>query len=169
MLKAADTECKSYANNLLYDAALDLPSELYSDIAIVSRDSNGRITGITTDSDKINRLQALYIKNVLSSMSDRKKAVISIPLGNLTGSIFLSGRGPLIHLYIVPLGSAEADIESVFSSAGINQTKHTLYINAKISVRALFPFTTEATSEVKIPVSETVIVGDVPAFYAEGR
>lgn len=169
MLEAADSECGHLASRLLYDAALALPSELYSDITVVSRDSSGRITGISSNSDKINRLQSLYIKNVLSALSDNKKATISIPLGNLTGSIFLSGRGPSIKLIMIPTGSVEADIKSEFSAAGINQTKHTLYINAKISVRALFPFSSKTTSEVKIPVSETVIVGDIPTFYAEGR
>ena len=63
------------------------------------------------------------------------------------------------------VGNLGTDIESSFSSAGINQTVDTVYINAEITLRAVYPFSETLTRKVKSPVSETVIVGSVPGAY----
>lgn len=57
-------------------------------------------------------------------------------------------------------------LKSEFSSAGINQTLHRIYLQIKCNVVILTPFSSvdeSITSQVLL--AEAVIVGDVPATY----
>ena len=58
------------------------------------------------------------------------------------------------------------DFKTDFESSGINQTRHKIYLEAKTQVKVIVPLTT-SIKEVKaqIPISETVIIGDVPNSY----
>ena len=53
-----------------------------------------------------------------------------------------------------------------FEDAGINQTRHRIYLEVNTKVKVVIPLTTD-TKEVKaeIPICETVIIGDVPNSY----
>ena len=60
-------------------------------------------------------------------------------------------------------GNVSADFNSSFESAGINQTKHQIYLDVKTSVYSFLPgFRTTTDVETNILVAETVIVGAVP-------
>ena len=63
-------------------------------------------------------------------------------------------------------GNIETNIDSEFTSVGINQTRHRIYLDLKCVVGILTPFKTinkEVSS--KVLLTETVIVGDVPSTY----
>ena len=74
--------------------------------------------------------------------------------------------GPKITVKMQQVGNIVTSYESIFESAGINQTRHTIYLEAKTQVKVVIPLTT-STKEVKsqIPICETIIVGDVPQSY----
>lgn len=63
-------------------------------------------------------------------------------------------------------GKIEADIDSEFSSVGINQTLHRIYLNLNCSIGILTPFKSiSKTVSSKVLLTETVIVGEVPSTY----
>ena len=163
MKAAAEAEAERFASALMYDTAVSLPDELFSDLSEIRAGE-----GIVLDAARVNKIRSLYASQLLSEFSDSGRAAFYVPLGNLTGSVLLSGRGPTVKLYTALVGAVETDIVSEFTEAGINQTRHTVYITARLKVRALFPFSSSETAEIKIPVAEAVTVGDVPAFFAEG-
>lgn len=138
----------------------------YSDIVSISKDENGNITSVQTDIAKLNRIFAnvsLSVQNQLSDLSDEK---ISIPLGAVLGETIFAARGPKIDFRIIPVGSVETDFKSEFSSAGINQTRHRIYILFKTEIGVAIPFVEKKTVvTTSLPVAETVIVGDVPDCY----
>lgn len=142
----------------------------YSDIVSISKDENGNITSIQTDIAKLNRIFAnvsLSVQNQLSDLSDEK---ISIPLGAVLGETIFAARGPKIDFRIIPVGSVETDFKSEFSSAGINQTRHRIYILFKTEMGVAIPFVEKKTIvTTSLPVAETVIVGDVPDYYIDIR
>jgi len=138
----------------------------YDDIVVISRDRAGNITSIRTDVVKLNKLSAKISQDIGQRLSRLHKDKISIPLGTLLGIPILAASGPELHMDVMPYGSVEADFKSEFSSEGINQTRHTIYllVKAKVSVTVpLFSKNTEVTAA--IPVAETVIVGKVPGIY----
>lgn len=78
----------------------------------------------------------------------------------------LSGISPSIKVAMERAGSIDSRIDSEFTSVGINQTLHRIYLNLKCSIGILTPFKT-VTKDVysKILLTETVIVGEVPSTY----
>ena len=96
-------------------------------------------------------------------MSDTE---LSIPLGTLTGSALLAGRGPRFRVRMQSVGSCSAHFENAFEHAGINQTTHSILLYVDVSVSILLPgFNTSAKVSNAFSVAETVIVGDVPDTY----
>ena len=91
---------------------------------------------------------------------------LSVPVGTLLGSPFLAGRGPLIRVRMQSVGSSSAHFENAFTSAGINQTKHQIYLVVDVYVSILLPgFSTTTKFSNTYSVAETVIVGSVPDNY----
>ena len=81
---------------------------------------------------------------------------------------FLSGKGPTIPVQIISIRNSDANFNSHFTQAGINQTRHQLTMSVGVDVAVLVlgesaSFT--VTSEVV--VAETIIVGDVPDTFLQ--
>ena len=75
-------------------------------------------------------------------------------------------RGPELHLRALALGTASAEFESEFTSAGINQTRHRLWLVLSVPVTVLLPGGgEELTVDSRLCVAETVIVGQVPQTW----
>ena len=107
---------------------------------MIERSEGGAVASVSVDPYKANLLRSAYVNRLSAVLADRERLAVAIPLGNFSGNIFLSGRGPKVRVYAMSVGNSGADIESSFSSAGINQTVHTVYINAEITLRAVYPF-----------------------------
>jgi sporulation protein YunB len=62
-----------------------------------------------------------------------------------------------------PIGYIETKYESIFESAGINQTRHKIYVQVYVKLKVIIP-TKNDEIEVKgeIPIAETIIVGKIP-------
>jgi len=138
----------------------------YDDIVIFNRDNEGKVTALSTDIVKINILKSKITNMVLDSISELDTSEISIPMGNILGGGIFSGRGPRIPIKIVPLGSANAQFISVFSSAGINQTLHKIVMEPTIRISILLPgFSTSSEITAQVTVAENIVVGTVPDQY----
>lgn len=91
---------------------------------------------------------------------------LAIPLGSLTGSNLLAGRGPYIRVRTQSVGSATARLRNALTAAGINQTKHQVLLDVEVYVTVLLPgFATSVKVNNELCVAETVIVGNVPQTY----
>ncbi len=78
----------------------------------------------------------------------------------------LAGRGPGVKITISTIGDVETDLKSEFTSQGINQTLHRIYLQVKCKVNILTPFENmqkEITNQVLL--MENVIVGNIPNTY----
>ncbi len=67
---------------------------------------------------------------------------------------------------ISSIGDVETDLRSEFTSQGINQTLHRVYLQVKCEVNILTPFdniSREITNQVLL--MENVIVGNIPNTY----
>ncbi|NLJ31721.1 MAG: sporulation protein YunB [Clostridiales bacterium] len=137
----------------------------YSDLISVERSDSGEVLAITTNMVKMNELKAVIIQDVQDRMDSHTD--VGIPIGTFTGNDFLHGRGPEVPLRLTLSGNVNAEFKSSFQSAGINQTKHQIYLNIHTSVYSLIPgFATTTEVDTNLPVAETVIVGQVPQVVA---
>lgn len=86
--------------------------------------------------------------------------------GNFTGNSFLAGHGPEIKVKVIPAGTVNTEFKTEFISAGINQTRHRVYLGVECNMRVIAPFATEdIIVENSVTVAETVLIGEVPEFY----
>ena len=149
-------------NETLYDAGVD-----YDRLISLEKDNEGHITAVKSNMAEFNRLQSAVLADVLQRLSEVSTRELAIPLGSLTGSPLLAGRGPLLHIKMQSVGSSSAHFENAFASAGINQTRHRILIEVHAGFRILTPFGGEDREIVSTyPVTDTVIVGTVPERYA---
>ena len=71
--------------------------------------------------------------------------------------------GPKITVKMQQIGNITTSYESEFESAGINQTRHKIYLNMTATMRVIVPFNSkEVEVTCQIPVSDTIIVGKIP-------
>ena len=139
----------------------------YNDLISVERNDSGEVLSITTNMVKMNELKAAIITNVQKQLGDDNQMNMGVPLGTLLGNDLLHGWGPNVPLRLTLSGNVNADFKSSFESAGINQTKHQIYLNIHTSVYSLIPgFNSTTDVETNVPVAETIIVGQVPQVVA---
>ncbi|MCF2618303.1 sporulation protein YunB [Oscillibacter valericigenes] len=148
-------------NETLYSAGVD-----YDCLISLEKDNEGRITAVKSNMAEFNRLQSAVLADVLQKLSEVSTRELSIPLGSLTGTPLLAGRGPLIRIKMQSVGSSSAHFENAFLSAGINQTRHEILLVVDVYASILLPgFSTVTKVTNRYAVAETVIVGSVPDTY----
>jgi sporulation protein YunB len=146
--------------------AIDKGEFQYEKLISFEKDNDGKITAVKCNMPEFNRLQASILDQVLERISEVSTRDLSIPIGSLTGSNLLSGRGPLVTVRMQSVGSSTAFLRNEFTSAGINQTKHQILLDMDVYVSILLPgFTTATKVSNSFTVAETVIVGSVPESY----
>ncbi len=138
----------------------------YDALVSLEKDANGRVTALKSNMAEANRLQSDITDDVLQRLNDTATRELAIPIGTLTGSALLAGRGPSLTVMMQTVGSCTAKFRNEFSSAGINQTKHEILLDIDVSISILLPgFRTSTKVSHTVSVAETVIVGDVPETY----
>lgn len=138
----------------------------YGTLVSFEKDGEGRVAALQSNMAEANRLQTAISDDILQRLSEVSTAELSIPLGTLSGSTLLAGRGPCIRVKMQSVGSTTASFRNVFTAAGINQTKHQILLDVDVYVSILLPtFATSTKVSNEIAVAETVIVGSVPESY----
>ena len=138
----------------------------YERLISFEKDNNGDITALHSNMAEFNRLQAGITQEVLTRLGEVAERDLVIPLGTLTGSALLAGRGPSFTVRMQSVGSCSARFENRFSQAGINQTTHRIILCVEVNMSILLPgFQTSTQVNASFSVAETVIVGDVPESY----
>lgn len=141
----------------------------YEDLVTVERGETGDVTSISADSLKINKIARDAASISQSNLKNLSLNGIPVPLGALTGIEALAGLGPKIHIRIIPVSSVTCEFSSEFESVGINQTKHSLYLNVIADISIVMPSRTENFAvTTDILVCECVLVGKVPDVYLQG-
>lgn len=165
----ATTRVSNMVNRIVSEAvdeAIENGNISYSDLISFEKDNAGQITAIYSNMAAFNRLQSKILDIILARIDQVSARELSIPVGSLTGSVLLAGRGPRISVRMESVGSSSASFENEFTSAGINQTKHQIVLNIDVAVSILLPgFSTATTVSNAVTVAETIIVGSVPETY----
>ncbi len=146
--------------------AIDSGEIQYDRLIAFEKNNEGGITALQSNMAEFNHLQSAITADVLQRLGEVEDTDLSIPLGTLSGSAFLAGRGPSLAVRMQSVGSCTAHFENSFNHAGINQTTHSILLYVDVSMRILLPgFSTHTQVESVFSVAETVIVGAVPDTY----
>lgn len=170
MRPAASMQAEHFALRTANDCVSEAVSEYldenkftYSDFAAVLYGENGKVTSIETIPSNINRVQAGLTLAVNKGLEKNADSVHEIPIGSLTGSYMLAGKGPDMKIRICPAEQASVRLESSFCSAGINQTSHRISAVITVDIKSSLPiYSFESKAEFEFLIAENVIVGEVP-------
>ncbi|MBE7078064.1 MAG: sporulation protein YunB [Clostridiales bacterium] len=140
----------------------------YDDLVTISRNETGDIVAVAANPLKINKIARDTASISQSNLKNLSLNGIPIPLGALTGIEAFAGLGPSINFRIIPVSSVSCGFSSAFESVGINQTKHSIYLNVIADISIVMPSRTENFAVITdILVGESVIVGTVPDAYLQ--
>lgn len=141
-------------------------SVTYSDLVLTSFDEQGRLSMLQANTMKMNDIAsaaALVAQRNLGALAEQG---VSIPLGAALGVSLFSGAGPMIKVSVVPVGSVTTAFATSFESAGINQTRHEISLQASVLMRIIVPTGADSvTVDTLVPIAESIIVGQVPSTY----
>jgi sporulation protein YunB len=80
----------------------------YQNFVIFEKDETGHITALRSNVAEVNRMQGQITDEILHRLSEVATSELEIPLGTLTGSALLAGRGPSLFVRMQAVGSASA-------------------------------------------------------------
>ena len=135
----------------------------YGDFVILGTDSDGNVTFVQMNSVAVNLFARRVTSLIRGEMEKFEEQGIAIPLGTITGVPLLSDIGPELTYNVLDLGVVDADFYSEFSSAGINQTLHRLYMKIIVNMRIVLPgYSLAFDNSSTVMICENVIAGAVP-------
>ena len=135
----------------------------YDEMVKIQKDNEGNIILIQADAAKLNSIAAELSTNCNNAFRDMDKSTIKVPLGWMSDRSIFYNLGPSMKVSIEPVGNISTSYESKFESAGINQTRHKIYLNISAKVRLKLPMNNDDIDvTTQIPVSDTIIVGKIP-------
>lgn len=141
-------------------------TDVYDELIDIMTDSEGNITMFQVRSIQINKLSKDISKTAQQNLELASAEGVGIPLGTLSGISVLVGLGPEINFYVSPIGSIQSSFSSEFTSAGINQTNHRIYLTLDTSVSLVLPTSTKTVNtKSHILICESIIIGKVPDTY----
>lgn len=138
----------------------------YQDFIAIQKDNEGHIVLMQADTVKVNKFSANTTLAVQKALEELRWQSLSIPVGQILGIPFLAHMGPQIKYQIMPVGTVRVNVVDKFESAGINQTKHTIYLNFDTNIRVVIPSKSgETVVANQVPLVESIIVGGVPSTF----
>ena len=171
ILELTRTQVTNATSDLMNDAVAAQMEEggiAYDRMVYFEKDVQGRITALKTNVGQVNRIKT----DTLNWINDRILQTEQTQMGIALGSLFLpelfSGKGPQIPVKILSIRNSDADFESNFSQAGINQTLHQIRMRVWMDVTVLvLGQTCSFTVVTEVVIAETIIVGAVPDTYLQ--
>lgn len=163
ILPLAEREFEDLITDIVYDSTKELELD---NVIIPSYTEDGRISHLRTDTTAINQAVADILEFIEARLGD-EDVRIAIPIGDIVGDALSLGQGPDILVELNQYKSTKAKAESSFESAGINQTLHRLTLKLEVEAVVLLPGLNpeHIYASLSVPISETVIVGEIPTTY----
>ncbi len=135
----------------------------YDEIIKVEKDNEGKIVLIQSDSAKLNKIAAEMADECNKDLDKMSDETIPVPIGWITEKSLLYNVGPKVYVKVQPVGNITISYDSRFESAGINQSRHKIYLKVKAKVKMKMPLMSKDIEiNTEVPVSDTVIVGEIP-------
>ena len=135
----------------------------YDEMIKIEKDKEGNIILVQSDTIKLNYIAAKLSTECNKELSDMNNSTIKVPFGWLGDKSAFYNLGPTISMHIEPMGNINTNYESKFEGAGINQTRHKIYLNVNAKIRLKLPLKYQDIEvNTQIPVSDTIIVGKIP-------
>lgn len=166
----ATNKAKNIASSIASDAVdsyICKENITYSDLSSFIYDEQNNISAVNINIETANLLESQVSELIGNKLNTTNKSKIEIPIGSVIGGNFLSGRGPKLKIYMALEGRCTSNVTSSFTAVGINQTRHTVYLNIKTEIHIIMDGNATSTYVTnKIIIAETILLGNVPYVYS---
>lgn len=157
-------------NNAYQETVEEMESLGYSDFVSITYNSSGEINLISVDMLKVNTVMSFISTVALEEMQAITVDGADVPLGAFSGIMLLGDSGKDVKIDVETVGIAECNFRSDFQTVGINQVRHTLYIDIVATANVVLPlYAKDVFCESSLILCENIIVGDVPEFYLQNQ
>nr|WP_232192553.1 MULTISPECIES: sporulation protein YunB [Thermoanaerobacter] len=170
IIAVSETLAKETAVNTINDAINEkaLKGIEYKDLIYVRTDNNGKVSMLQANTIEMNLLASKITKEVKENLNNLGPLYAKIPLGSVFSTDLFANAGPRIKVGLLPVGAVDVDFSSQFEPAGINQTRHRIYLDIQTTIRIIAPLASEKIIvTLHMPIAESIIVGDVPSSYVD--
>jgi sporulation protein YunB len=165
VIAVANAEMRAKSMEIIYATILDEYSKQfkYEDVINVEKDNAGNITLLKADTLKMNKIANDVALNSQKQLRSLGSHGIKIPIGFIFQNNILAYIGPRVSVKMQPIGYIETKYQSEFESAGINQTRHKIYVQVYAKLKVIIPMRNDSIEvKTEVPIAETIIVGKVP-------
>ncbi|MDF2501205.1 MAG: yunB [Anaerosporomusa subterranea] len=170
LLTLAETKARVIATQTINTVIMQKVSQTASPNQLVNvhLDNRGRVVLIQPNAMAFNKLATETTMEAQEALKLITEEHIYIPTGQIFGSQLFASHGPKIEVSILPVGTVEVKVIDKFEHAGINQTRHMVYLAATTSMRIVVPLVSKAiVVNTQVPIAEYIVVGDVPSTYLQ--
>ena len=153
-------------------AQMELEDISYDRLIMLEKDAGGQILALRTDMNQLNRLRNETLDIINRRILDEGETELGVPLGSVLLPSLLSGKGPRLPVRVLTVSNSDAEFQSSFQAAGINQTMHRITMQVVMNVTLLTPAGTRALRvDSGVVVAETILIGQVPStvIQTEGK
>lgn len=168
IIDASEAKVRSLTQSAVESAVYDVIKDeyLYSDLIEIIKDSNNDIQMISANAYKINLLSKEILNSAQNNLTTLGEQGIEIGIGTFTGITLFTDKGPKVSLKLSPIGTIFTRFHSEFTSAGINQTNHSIYLYVQTDVSLILPTDTKVISTTtEVLLTESIIQGKIPDTY----
>lgn len=170
MLDMAFAQAYSMAVETLNRAVKDVTENGvgYEELIEAQMDGEGHVAMLRANTMRMNEIAARTALQAEEELNSIKNQFVEIPLGAGLGIKFLSGFGPRMAVQILPVGAVHTSFDTELEAAGINQTRHKIFLTLRATVSLIIPTGSQLVEvESKIPIAESIIVGQVPQSFVD--
>ena len=165
LAKAKCTTELTDAVNRIVRARMQSDSDGYADFVRLHFGEDGSVASVETNTPRLAKLSGDVVGDVTDALT-HERMTVRIPLGSLSGSALLSGKGPDVRVKLAVSQKNTCAVRGDFTESGINQTLHRVFLRVTVEVCALLPGAVQTFSvPTDVCVAETVIIGKVPEAY----
>lgn len=168
LVALAEAEASGAANLLIVDTVRNevLPLIQGKNLIEFVTGPSGEVVFVKVNSAYLGEVEAISLRALQDGLSRVGEFKVYVPLGQLLGSRILAASGPKIPVVLIPAGVVSTKISDSFEVAGINQTKYTLFLTARVSIKVVIPLVSSyAVVSAEVPLATVLIPGKVPDTY----
>ena len=161
----------AYAHSVANGAVNEAVSKYFEENSVVdfymkSASADGKLSSISANTPQLNRFKTEIAKYIKQEIMENSRKEIKIALGAAQNNILLSALGPKVKIKLSPNSIVKTSFREEFTDAGINQVRHSVFLDTTVSVTATSAGMRKSTNVLCTTlVSDTVIVGTVPNYY----
>lgn len=140
----------------------------YDGFVHIFQSSDNKVMATEGNTVLMNRFKSELTLEIQRLFESAPPQTVSVPMGSIFGVAVFNNCGVKIPVRLAPVSSVKTDFFDELENSGINNTKHSLNIRVETELAAISYFSqTVQYVNTTVPVSETLIAGDVPTYFSD--